>query len=166
MSEITIKTIETLPLVDQPTEEASLVGWNNGQTVRMPVSAVGGEGLKGIVFTWEYDGSSVAPTTLGASTTTGSYILSCNYEFEEFYELLLAGSPVVFIDTDYQTVTSCYQGYYYTQSSAVPSSIEPLASGDPSYPYAELQFYTPNGPFYIQFGSDYFDGWYGGGGES
>jgi hypothetical protein len=51
MSEITMKTIESLPLVEEPAEGASLVGWSEGRTVRMPIDAVGGS--KGIVFTIE-----------------------------------------------------------------------------------------------------------------
>lgn len=132
MSEITMKTIETLPLVEEPAESASLVGWNNGQTVRMPVGAVGGSGTKGIVFTYRYEeGSSSNPMSIEPLVSIGgTYILSCNYEFDECYELLMAGAPVVFVDTNRGTVTSMVSGQWSTGGStasvlgSAPSELE------------------------------------------
>lgn len=113
MSEITMKTIESLPLVEEPAEDASIVGWNNGKTVRMPVGAIGG-GTKGIVFTYAWDdsasGSGGAPVSIEPMISMGAYVLSCNYDFEECLELLMAGAPVVFVDTGRGTVTSMVSG--------------------------------------------------------
>lgn len=119
MSEITMKTIETLPLVEEPAESASLVGWNNGQTVRVPLGSVGG-GTKGIVFTYAWDSSasggeiaSIEPL----ASAGGAMVLSCNYGFDECLELLMAGAPVVFVDTDRGTVTSMVSGGWSSGAS-------------------------------------------------
>ena len=129
MSEITMKTIESLPLVEEPAEDASIVGWNNGKTVRMPVGAIGG-GTKGIVFTYEWDSSAVQPRSIEPlETESGAYVLSCNYDFEECLELLMAGAPVVFVDTDRSTVTSMVSGGWF--SGADEKSILAAAPSGP-----------------------------------
>ena len=116
MSEITMKTIETLPLVEEPAEGASLVGWNNGQTVRMPVGAVGGS--KGIVITAEWQESEATTSSLDplVALETGAYVYSCNYNLEEFTELAMAGSPIVYVDTYNKTVCTII-AMTYTEAS-------------------------------------------------
>lgn len=157
MSEVTIKTIETLPLVEQPTEEASLIGWNDGQTVRMPVSAVGGEGMKGIAFTYEYEegGSSASMSIEPLVSIDGTYVLSCNYGFDECFELLLAGSPVTFIDTNRGTVTSAIYGNWTEASDK--SVLDSAPAGNTIY-LTCMHMDNPN--FYITYNADELYGEY------
>lgn len=165
MSEITMKTIESLPLVEEPAEDASIVGWNNGHTVRMPVGAIGG-GTKGIVFTYEYDesaGGGVEASNVEPLGAAGGYVTKCNYPFEECYELLTTGSPVMFVDTDDGIISSMMQAYFGEGSGGATESIAPFVSGVPSGPYLNIRFYTSNGDFYIEYTADYLNGYYGGG---
>ena len=132
MSEITMKTIETLPLVEEPAESASLVGWNNGRTVRVPLGSVGG-GTKGIVFTYEYVEGEALPNSIEPlESAGGTYTLSCNYGFDECLELLMAGAPVVFVDKDRSSVTSAIFGQWYT-SGSVGSVLASAPSGPEIY---------------------------------
>ena len=168
MSEITMKTIETLPLVEEPAEGASLVGWNDGRTVRMPVDAVGGS--KGIVFTYEYDesaGDDVAPNSVEPMNVAGgAYVTKCNYNFDECYELLQAGAPVVFVDTDNGIVSATMQGSFGIDSAS-PESIAPFAStfSAPDGAYIYLSFNTWNGTFNMGYTADYLEGGYESGAE-
>ena len=170
MSEITMKTIESLPLVEEPAEDASIVGWNNGKTVRMPVGAIGG-GTKGIVFTYAWDssasgGGAPAPVNiepLGAAG--GDYVTTCNYSFDECYELLQAGAPVVFVDTNMGIVSAAMQGRFGIAGS--PQSIAPFAStfSAPDGAFIRLSFNTWEGTFNIEYTADYLNGHYGGNAE-
>lgn len=127
MSEITMKTIETLPLVEEPAEGASIVGWNNGQTVRMPVGAVGGS--KGIVITATYEEGEASSVSLDPLIVvdTGSYVYSCNYSLDEFTELAMAGSPIVFVNTYDKVYSACIFAAYSEASEK--SVLEVAASG-------------------------------------
>ena len=165
MSEITMKTIESLPLVEEPAEDASIVGWNNGKTVRMPVGAIGG-GTKGIVFTYEWDSSASGrgapgPVNIEPLGAAGGYVTKCNYPFEECYELLTTGSPVMFVDTNDGIISSMMQAYF-GEGGADEKSIAPFISGAPSGPYLNIRFYTPNSDFYVEYTADYLNGYYGG----
>lgn len=157
MSEITMKTIESLPLVEEPAEDASIVGWNNGHTVRMPVGAIGG-GTKGIVFTYSGGGGG-GPLSLEPLEAAGGNGVTCNYNFDECYELLQAGAPIVFVDISGGFVSSAMKGSFGTGGSA--ASIAPFAAAGPEGAYIYLQFDTQNGDFYIEYTADYLDGSYG-----
>lgn len=133
MSEITMKTIETLPLVEEPAEGASLVGWNEGQTVRMPVGAVGGS--KGIVITC----SAADAQTLAALETTLTY--SCNYSFEEFTELAMAGSPIVYVNTYDNIVSSCIFAAYSEASGSSWNIVIVTGDGQISLTYDSTGLY-------------------------
>ena len=161
MSEITMKTIESLPLVEEPAEDASIVGWNNGKTVRMPVGAIGG-GTKGIVFTYSGNNSSSAPMSLEplAAVDNGNG-LTCNYNFDECYELLQAGAPAMFVDTNEGLVTSVMMGSFGIGGGA--ESIAPFAAAAPEGAYIYLQFSNYYGDFYIEYTADYLNGYYGDG---
>ena len=107
MSEITIKTIESLPLIEEPAEGASIVGWSEGRTVRMPIDAVGGS--KGIVFTIESNENAINPV----DSDTSEWNVSCNYDFDTFLELYKNGAPMVLVNTSWCTVTHQVCGNWY-----------------------------------------------------
>lgn len=153
MSEITMKTIESLPIVEEPAEGASLVGWNNGQTVRVPVDAVGGS--KGIVFTVTYEVDESAPVSVEPLEIEvgGTYKVSCNYPFEEFFELFQAGAPMMLVNAYDQNVSSMAQGSWGiggTIETATLSFIDPSTSDA----YAYIKFYTYSGDFYIGYNAE------------
>ena len=122
MSEITIKTIESLPLLEEPAEGASIVGWSEGRTVRMPIDAVGGS--KGIVFTIESNENAINPV----DSDTSEWNVSCNYDFDTFLELYKNGAPMVLVNTSWCTVTHQVCGNWYegggVEKSAAPSGPE------------------------------------------
>lgn len=153
MSEITMKTIESLPIVEEPAEGASLVGWNNGQTVRMPVDKIGG-GTKGIVFTMTWEESELSPASVEPLSAYNGYRVSCNYPFEEFLELFQAGAPMMLVNEYDQEVSSMAQGYWGVGggevSSVTLSFIDPSASNA----YAYISFKTFNGIFNIEYNAE------------
>lgn len=152
MSEITMKTIESLPLVEEPVEGASLVGWNNGQTVRMPVNAVGGS--KGIVFTVTWEESEPGPMSVEPlDYESGEWKVSCNYSFEEFFELFQAGAPIMLVNEHDQNVSSMAQGFWGiggAVGAATLSFIDPSATDA----YAYIEFRTFSGNFYIEYNAE------------
>ena len=149
MSEITMKTIESLPLVEEPAEGASLVGWSEGRTVRMPVDAVGGS--KGIVFTVTWEGSDLGPISVEPLVgAIGQYKVSCNYPFEEFFELFQAGAPIMLVNEYDQNVSSMARGYWGiggAVGAATLSFIDPSSTDA----YAYIEFRTFSGNFYIEY---------------
>lgn len=147
MSEITMKTIESLPMVEKPVEGASLVGWNNGQTVRMPVDKIGG-GTKGIVFTVTYVEPDLTPVSIEPLNAYNGYRVSCNYPFEEFFELFQAGAPMMLVNEYDQNVSSMAQGSWST--GRVEAATLASAPRDCAY----ISFKTFNGIFNIEYNAE------------
>lgn len=163
MSELKMKTIESLPLIEEPNENATIMGLKEGRAVQIPVGAVGG-GTTGVVFTYEWDenasgveGASIEP--LGSAG--GAYVASCSHSFDECYELILAGSPIVFIDRNWQLFSSD-MSIEFGISSSGPKSV--LTTAAPEGAYIDICCYTPEGNFYIEYAADYLYGYYGSGG--
>ena len=148
MSEITMKTIESLPIVEEPAEGASLVGWNNGQTVRMPVDKIGG-GAKGIVFTVTWEESEPAPISVEPLRAAGEYKVFCNYPFEEFFELFQAGAPMMLVNEYDQNVSSMAQG-----SWGRGGAVGAVTLGSAPQDYAYILFNTFNGVFNIEYSAE------------
>lgn len=159
MSEITMKTIESLPIVEEPAEGASLVGWNNGQTVRMPIDAVGGS--KGIVFTVTWEEYAPSPASVEPLNVGGEYKVSCNSPFEEFFELFQAGAPMILVNEYDQEVSSMAQGSWRTGGAVGAATLGSAPQQDCAY----ILFNTLNGVFNIEYNAEgiYI---YQGGGEA
>ena len=162
MSELKMKTIGSLPLIEEPAENATIMGLEEGKTVQIPVSAVGG-GTRGIVFTYEYDESAVQPRSIEPlETESGAYITKCNYSFDECWELLRGGSPAMFVDKSASIVSSLMNTEWVEQSGGVaslaPFSVEAAPDGACIY----MMFDPFMGSFYIDYAADYLNGRYAG----
>lgn len=164
MSELKMKTIESLPLIEEPSENATIMGLKEGRAVQIPVGAVGG-GTTGVVFTYEWDenASSATPRSIEPMGGAGGYITSCSHSFDECYELILAGSPVVFIDRNWQLFSSD-MSIEFGISSSGPKSV--LTTAAPEGAYINIRCYTPEGDFYIEYAADYLYGYYDDGGSA
>lgn len=158
MSELKMKTIESLPLIEEPAENATIMGLSGGKTVKIPVGAVGG-GTTGIVFTYEWDenASGAASGSIEPMGGAGGYITSCSHSFDECYELILAGSPMVFIDRNWQLFSSD-MSIEFGISSSSPKSV--LTAAAPEGAYINICCYTPEDDFYIEYTADYLYGYY------